>query len=108
MVAIAFSGLALRHHLAKPLRVTWPLRERLVLLLAYAAGFGAAHATQGAVDSFAALPLSLAAGALAFAATLVLAGGLNRRDRRRLSELATWARARRAAGVAGASTESST
>jgi O-antigen/teichoic acid export membrane protein len=93
LVVLVFSGLALRRHLARPLRATWPLRERLVLLLAYGAGFGAAHLVERAMPSIAALPLCLAAGSLAYAAVLG-ALGLNRRDRERFGELATRLRRR--------------
>jgi O-antigen/teichoic acid export membrane protein len=94
LVVIVLSGVALRRHLARPLRVTWPIRERLALAPAYAAGFAAAHAVQHLVGPVAALPLALLAGAAACAAALVLCGGLNQRDRRRLAELIAWARAR--------------
>jgi O-antigen/teichoic acid export membrane protein len=95
LVVIVLSGLALRHHLARPLRVTWPLREQLVLLVSYAAGFGAAHLVQGAeMAPVVELPLALLAGSVAFAAALVLCGGLNQRDRRRLGELVAWGRNR--------------
>ncbi|HEY0390952.1 MAG TPA: lipopolysaccharide biosynthesis protein [Solirubrobacterales bacterium] len=98
LVVIVFSGLALRHHLARPLRATWPRRERLALVVAYAAGFAAAHAVERALSSTLALPLCLLAGALAYLAALLLCGGLNERDRTRLGELGAWGRARLARG----------
>jgi O-antigen/teichoic acid export membrane protein len=94
LVVIVLSGLALRHHLARPLRATWPLREQLVLLVSYAAGFGAAHLVQGTAAPILGLPLALLAGSAAFAVALVLCGGLNQRDRRRLGELVAWGRNR--------------
>lgn len=95
LIVIVLSGMALRHHLARPLRSTWPLREQLVLLVSYAAGFGAAHLVQGTVaPAVVGLPLALLAGSAAFAAALVLCGGLNQRDRRRLGELVAWGRNR--------------
>ena len=94
LVVIVFSGGALRHHLSRPLRATWPLRERFVLVLAYAAGFGAAHTVEAAVPSVLALPLSLLAGAAAYGVALLLCRGLNQRDRARLGELVDWGRAR--------------
>jgi O-antigen/teichoic acid export membrane protein len=96
LCAAILCGLALRDHLARPLRATWPLRERAALVLAYAAGFGAAHAVEVAAPSIAALPACLAAGLAAYAAALVLAGGVNRRDRERLAELLERLRSRRA------------
>lgn len=86
LVVIVLSGAALRHHLSRPLRATWPIRERLALIPCYAAGFGAAHALERVSAPVVSVPLALAAGALAFAAVLAVCGGLNRRDRRRLAE----------------------
>ncbi len=94
LVVIVLSGGALRRHLARPLRATWPLRERFVLVLAYAAGFGAAHTVERAAPSTFALPLCLLAGAVAYTAVLLACGGLNRRDRARLAEAMEWGRAR--------------
>lgn len=94
LVVIVFSGIALRHHLTRPLRATWPRRERLTLVVAYAAGFAAAHAVEQAFPSTLGLPLCLLAGALAYIAVLLLCGGLNERDRTRLGELGGWLRSR--------------
>lgn len=88
LAVVVLSGIALRHHLSRPLRVIWPLRERLALLPCYAAGFGAAHAASRLATPIVSLPLALLAGATAFAAVFVACGGLNRRDRRRLGEAA--------------------
>lgn len=101
LVTIVLSGGALRHHLTRPLRATWPLRERFVLVVAYAAGFGAAHAVQAALPSTVALPLCLLAGAVAYTAALLLCGGLNRRDRARLAEAVEWGRSRLGSGEGG-------
>jgi len=86
LVAALLFGFALRDHLARPLRATWPLRERAALLLAYVAGFGAAHLVERATGSLAALPLCLAAGSAAYLGVLALCGGVNERDRRRLGD----------------------
>jgi O-antigen/teichoic acid export membrane protein len=96
LVAAALFGLAFRRHLAAPLRRTWPRRERLALALAYGAGFAAAHGVEKALPVLAALPLSLAAGCLAFGLALVLCGGVNDRDRVRFSQLRDRARGREA------------
>lgn len=80
----AIFGAALRHHLASPLRVTWPAREWLALALAYGVGFGVAHALQALLPPIG-LPLSLAVGAVAYLAVLWIIGGVNSRDRERLS-----------------------
>lgn len=89
LVVIVFSGIALGRHLARPLRATWPLRERFALAAAYAAGFVAANGVEQAAPSTAALPLCLLAGALAYGVTLLACGGLNERDGRRAADLAT-------------------
>jgi O-antigen/teichoic acid export membrane protein len=94
LVTIVLSGGALRHHLTRPLRATWPLRERCVLAVAYAAGFGAAHGTESALSSIVALPLCLLAGAVAFTIALLLCRGLNQRDGGRLAEAVEWGRSR--------------
>jgi hypothetical protein len=101
LVVIVLSGIALRRDLTRPLRVTWPLRERLVLVVSYAAGFGAAHAVEAALPSTFALPLCLLAGALAYAAALLLCGGFNQRDRQRLVEVIEWGRSRLGRGGGG-------
>ncbi len=103
LAVVLLSGLALRRSLARPLRATWPLRERLALGGAYAGGFAAANGVERAIGTAAGLPLSLAAGTVAFLGVFLTIGGLNGRDRDRLSEalakLQAW-RARRAANAA--------
>lgn len=98
LVSVVLFGFALRRHLTRPLRSTWPLRERATLVVAYAAGFGAAHAVEHAAPSLAALPLCLAAGTLAYVAVLVLGGGVNRRDRERIGDLRARVRSRMGRG----------
>ncbi len=93
--AIVLGGVVLRSFLARPLRVTWPLRERFALVAAYAAGFAAARATEQALPSTAGLPVCLLAGATAFAAAFIVCGGVNTRDRHRLGEVLAAARSRR-------------
>lgn len=94
VVVVVLSGLALRNHLERPLRATWPRRERVVLLGSYAAGFGAAHAVQGLAPPLLGIPLALLAGGLAFALVLAACGGVNDRDRARLAEAGAAVRAR--------------
>jgi hypothetical protein len=72
--------------LSEPLRKTWPLRERMALLVAYAAGFAAAKLIDHAAPSFWKLLLACAAGALAYALALFAGGAVNARDRGRLLE----------------------
>lgn len=102
VVVIVLSGWVLRGHLARPLRATWPLREMLVLPLAYGAGFGAAHGVERLLPSIWALPLCLAAGAVAYGLVFLVCGGFNERDRRRLGEATTALRARLGRGQASA------
>ncbi len=96
-VVLALSGLALRPFLARRLRHTWSLRERLAVALAYAAGFAAAHATEQLVPTVSGMPLCMAAGAAAFVPVFLLCGGFNDRDRDRLAALRARFRARRQA-----------
>ena len=91
---VVLAGLALRDHLALKTRVTWPLRERVALILAYAAGFLAAHAIEHLMPSSLGTVLALAAGCAAYPLVFVAAGGLNRRDLARLGQLRGWVRAR--------------
>ncbi len=93
LTVIVVSGLALRHHLSRPLRVTWPWRERAVLVVCYAEGFGWAHLLQGLGPAFVGLPLAIGIGGLGFIGTFALAG-LNRRDRRRLRDALALVRGR--------------
>ena len=102
LVVVVLSGIALRPTLARPLRATWPVRERLVLAAAYVAAFVVAHAVERAISWPAALPLSLTCGTLAFASVFVAAGGVNDRDRERLRQTIGTLRSpwgRRAAGA---------
>ncbi|HTA35696.1 MAG TPA: polysaccharide biosynthesis C-terminal domain-containing protein [Solirubrobacteraceae bacterium] len=85
VVVVVLSGLSLRASLARPLRATWPLRERLALLGAYASAFAAVRAISRALPSLAALPLSLTVGAFLYLAVFVAFGAVNGRDRARLS-----------------------
>jgi O-antigen/teichoic acid export membrane protein len=83
---IILSGIALRSFLTRPLRATWPLRERLAMVAAYAAGFAAARLVEQALPSIAGLPVCLLAGSVAYAVVFLALGGLNGRDRHRLAE----------------------
>ncbi len=99
-VVAVLNGISLRPFLARPTRATWPARERLALLAAYAGGFVAAHALERLEPSVAAIPLDMLAGAIAFSATFALCGGVNSRDHARLADarerMRSW-RARRSA-----------
>jgi O-antigen/teichoic acid export membrane protein len=92
LLVIVLSGIALRSFLARPLRATWPLRERFALVAAYGTGFAAAHMTEQAVPSTFGLFLSLLAGTVAYAAAFFVLDGINVRDRGRLIEVIGQAR----------------
>lgn len=87
LFVVILGGIALRSFLARPLRATWPLRQQLVLLAAYATGFVAAHATENADPSTFGLILSLLAGTITYATVFIICGGINARDRSRLIEI---------------------
>jgi O-antigen/teichoic acid export membrane protein len=95
LLVIALSGIALRVFMARPLRVTWPLHERFALVAAYLAGFAAAHGVEQLTSSAIGLLPCLLAGTAAYVAALVVCGGVNGRDRRRLSQALDMVRARR-------------
>ncbi len=85
---VLWKAAALMPVLSRPLRVTWPLRERLGLLGAYVAGFLAANAVEHLAAS-ATLPprlaLSLLTGAVAYWVVLLMTA-TNGRDQDRLLE----------------------
>lgn len=92
VVVVLLSGLALKPTLARPLRVTWPIAQRIALMGAYVAGFAAAALVQESVAWPLCLPLSMIAGSVAYVSAFLLARGLNERDRHRLREAAQRAR----------------
>ena len=102
LVAVAIYGFVLRSHMTRPLPSIWPRRERFVLVLATAAGFGAARGVEAVWDSLAALPFALLAGSLVYLLVLVLLGGLNERDWQRLGSLAGRTPMRRLVVIASA------
>ena len=87
LVVMVLSGYVLRSYMARGLRASWPLRERLALVASYAAGFLAARGIEMLVPTAAGILLCLIAGTLAFVLIFLICGGLNARDRRRLGEL---------------------
>jgi putative inorganic carbon (hco3(-)) transporter len=87
---VVFAGLALRGHLSQGIRITWPLRERFALMVAYGAGFGTSHALEHLIPTALGALLALAAGSLAYPLAFVAAGGLNPRDSARLRHLRAW------------------
>lgn len=94
-VSAVYGAFALRVHLARPLRATWPIREWLALLAAYAAGFAVAHATERIYPSVAGLLICLSAGTAAYAGAFFACRGLNVRDRHRMGDAIDRARTMR-------------
>lgn len=105
VVQIVWGTIALLPFLSRPLRVSWPLRERLVLVVAYTAGFIAATAVEHAVPSTGGLIPSLLAGTAAYAVVFFASGAFNARDRQRLLEVMGQARLWRTRQGASPSTE---
>jgi hypothetical protein len=92
---MAWNSVALLPFLSRALRVTWPLRQRFALVTAYVAGFAVARAVEHSDSSFGGLLLSLILGSAAYLAAFLASGGLNQRDRDRLTEMIGRARSRR-------------
>jgi len=92
VAVVVLSGISLRPTLSRPLRATWPLRERIAVVVAYATGFAAARLIEQAIPSKFGLLLSLPAGTAVYAGAFVACGGINARDRRRLGDVVVWVR----------------
>jgi O-antigen/teichoic acid export membrane protein len=108
VVQIIWSVIALIPFLSQSLRTTWPIRERLALIVAYAGGFGAATAIEHVLPGTGGLFLSLLGGMVAYAAVFVVSGGINDRDRHRLAAIIDQARSWRTRRANPPSTEATT
>jgi O-antigen/teichoic acid export membrane protein len=93
-IDIILKTIVLTPFLSSPLRTLWPWRERCFLLTAYAGGFSATLAVSDQIPSVAGLLLGLLAGTIAYAAVLLVGGGINTRDRHRLRDVLSGARSR--------------
>lgn len=82
-VAIGLNAIALAPFLFRAVRTTWPASQQVAVAAAYAVGFVASREMAHALPATRCLPLTLAAGALSYAAVLCALGGVNRRDRDR-------------------------
>lgn len=84
---VVWRTIVLLPFLSRPIHETWPLRERLTLVVAYAVGFAASNLAEHAIPSSAGgLLLALVVGTAVFALAVFVGGGVNSRDRQRLIE----------------------
>jgi O-antigen/teichoic acid export membrane protein len=87
VVAVLWLQLDVNGLLDRPLLELWPLRQLLVLPVAYAAGFVVARALDAGVSGLGGTVLGLALGAAAYLVALVALGGFGDRDRSRWAEV---------------------
>jgi O-antigen/teichoic acid export membrane protein len=88
--------------LSQPIRVTWPLREQFALAGAYITGFAASRLVEHATPANGRLLLALLTGTVSYVLVLFVGGGINLRDRQRLTEALEVARSwRRRRAVSG-------
>lgn len=92
ILQVTWGVIALLPFLSQSLHVTWPPRERIALVIAYACGFGTTTAVEHAVPSTVGLPLCLVVGMVSYAAVFLASGSVNDRDRQRLAEVIDIAR----------------
>ena len=84
LLQFGLQSLDAARHLHGPARRWLPLRQVVGIVVAYAAGFGAALAADRALAEPFGLLAGLAAGSLAFVVAYALVGGVLPRDRRRI------------------------
>lgn len=82
---LAYTGGKTRRHLSRPVHHLWPHSEMIALGAAYTLGFVVARLAYGWVGGTVGLILALAGGSATYIAVFVVAGGVNDRDRDRLS-----------------------
>jgi O-antigen/teichoic acid export membrane protein len=97
---IVWKSFVLRHYLSRSLHEIWPRRQRLALVGSYASGFATAYAVTEAIPGVGGLFVGLIAATLTYVVVLIVCGGINHRDRARLTELTATIRARRGGGDA--------
>lgn len=76
-----------RKHLSAKVTELWPVRSMIGLLLAYAGGFAAARLADLYIPWPGGMIVGLVAGSVAFVALLLTVGGIEPRDRARISDL---------------------
>jgi O-antigen/teichoic acid export membrane protein len=86
-VQLAVQFGVLRAHLSRPMFELWPPRQVAGLLAAYAGGFGVARLVDSVLPGLLGLFGALALGAVAYAAFLLIVGGLLPRDRARVEAI---------------------
>jgi O-antigen/teichoic acid export membrane protein len=96
-----------RRYVSGPISRWYGPRDIFAVLLAYAAGFVAARAVDGALDGIAGLPAALTAGVSAYAAAFVAAGGVRQRDVQRLRDVLRSRGFQRPRAIVGASRDAS-
>ncbi len=82
-VQLAVQFAVLRAHLSQPMLALWPARQVAGLVVAYGGGFGSARLVDSLLPGAFGLAAALCAGAVAYAACLLIVGGVLPRDRRR-------------------------
>lgn len=89
---LAFLSRTLPQHLSVPLLSLWPLRELVVLPVAYAAAFGASRGVYEAIGDLIGLLAGIAVGFVVYALIFGALGAFNERDRARLREMVALAK----------------
>jgi O-antigen/teichoic acid export membrane protein len=97
---IAWKSFVLRNFLSNSLHEIWSRRQRFALVGGYVGGFVAAYMVTKAIPSVGGLLVALITATLTYLVVLIVCGGINHRDRARLTELAATIRARRGRGDA--------
>jgi O-antigen/teichoic acid export membrane protein len=88
-VQLAIQFGVLRAHLSQPMLQLWPVRQLVGLVAAYAGGFAVARVVDAALPGFLGLLAALTAGSAAYAAFLLVVGGMLPRDRARAQAIAS-------------------
>jgi O-antigen/teichoic acid export membrane protein len=98
----AFTTSIVHRHLTVGIRTLWPVREWAALALAFGLGFVVSRLVYDALPVALGVVAAIPAGAGVYLAVLVLAGGINPRDRARLREVRDALARRRGRAAAGA------
>lgn len=96
---LAYMSWTTRRHLSEPVHRLWSYRQMLAIPLAYACGFGVARIVYLSVSGVLGVLAGLIAGTAAFVFAVVVAGGINSRDRERLASVVAVLRRSRFTGL---------